>query len=71
MFVCIPFSWPAGEPGLLVFKVTEDGPLSGYIGNKETSEKKFLHNVFVEGNVYLDTEDRLVMDEDGFLSFTD
>uniref|UniRef100_A0A674G7D3 long-chain-fatty-acid--CoA ligase n=2 Tax=Taeniopygia guttata TaxID=59729 RepID=A0A674G7D3_TAEGU len=60
-----------GEPGLLVFKVTEDGPFSGYIGNKETSEKKLLHNVFVEGNVYLDTEDRLVMDEDGFLSFTD
>ncbi|RLW05345.1 hypothetical protein DV515_00005317, partial [Chloebia gouldiae] len=62
---------PIGKPGLLVFKVTEDGPFSGYIGNKETSEKKFLHNMFVEGNVYLDTGDLLVMDEDGFLYFTD
>ncbi|NXP83826.1 S27A6 protein, partial [Passerina amoena] len=62
---------PIGKPGLLVFRVTEDGPFYGYVGNKEASEKKFLRNVFVEGDVYLDTGDLLVMDEDGFLYFTD
>ncbi|NXM51912.1 S27A2 synthetase, partial [Illadopsis cleaveri] len=60
-----------GKPGLLVLQVTEDTPFSGYIGNKEASEKKLLHNVFVEGDVYLDTGDLLEMDEDGFLYFTD
>ncbi|XP_054145438.1 long-chain fatty acid transport protein 6-like [Melozone crissalis] len=60
-----------GKPGLLVFQVTEDSPFSGYVGNKEASEKKLLRNVFVEGDVYLDTGDLLVMDEDGFLYFTD
>ncbi|NWZ94853.1 S27A6 protein, partial [Nesospiza acunhae] len=60
-----------GKPGLLVLQVTEDGPFYGYVGNKEASEKKFLRNVFVEGDVYLDTGDLLVMDEDGFLYFTD
>ncbi|NWY91194.1 S27A6 protein, partial [Loxia curvirostra] len=62
---------PIGKPGLLVFQVTEDGLFSGYAGNKEASEKKLLRNVFVEGDVYLDTGDLLVMDEDGFLYFTD
>uniref|UniRef100_A0A8U8BUE9 long-chain-fatty-acid--CoA ligase n=1 Tax=Geospiza parvula TaxID=87175 RepID=A0A8U8BUE9_GEOPR len=60
-----------GKPGLLVFQVTEDGPFYGYVGNKEASEKKFLRNVFVEGDVYLDTGDLLVMHEDGFLYFVD
>lgn len=71
MLTCIPFSWPVGKPGLLVFQVTEDAPFSGYVGNKEASEKKLLRNVFVEGDVYLDTGDLLVMDEDGFLYFSD
>uniref|UniRef100_A0A8D2N262 long-chain-fatty-acid--CoA ligase n=1 Tax=Zonotrichia albicollis TaxID=44394 RepID=A0A8D2N262_ZONAL len=71
VYICFPFSWPAGKPGLLVFQVTEDSPFSGYVGNKEASEKKLLRNVFVEGDVYLDTGDLLVMDEDGFLYFTD
>ncbi|NXD45229.1 S27A6 protein, partial [Copsychus sechellarum] len=62
---------PIGKPGLLVFQVTDDAPFSGYAGNKEASEKKLLRNVFVEGDVYLDTGDLLVMDEDGFLYFSD
>ncbi|NXO37083.1 S27A6 protein, partial [Locustella ochotensis] len=62
---------PIGTPGLLVFQVTEDTPFSGYVGNKEASEKKLLRNVFVEGDVYLDTGDLLEMDEEGFLHFSD
>uniref|UniRef100_A0A8C5X9Y4 long-chain-fatty-acid--CoA ligase n=1 Tax=Malurus cyaneus samueli TaxID=2593467 RepID=A0A8C5X9Y4_9PASS len=62
---------PIGKPGLLVVQITEDAPFSGYVGNKEASEKKLLRNVLVEGDVYLDTGDLLMMDEDGFLYFTD
>ncbi|NWQ72546.1 S27A2 synthetase, partial [Neopipo cinnamomea] len=69
--LCIPFSSSAGKPGLLVVQVTDDAPFSGYVGNKEASEKKLLRNVFVKGDVYLDTGDLLMMDKDGFLYFTD
>ncbi|NXU46297.1 S27A6 protein, partial [Drymodes brunneopygia] len=62
---------PRGKPGLLAVQVTEDAPFSGYVGNKDASEKKLLHHVFVEGDVYLDTGDLLVMDEEGFLYFND
>ncbi|KFV40142.1 Long-chain fatty acid transport protein 6, partial [Gavia stellata] len=69
--VCIPFSWPAGKPGLLVAQVTQDAPFSGYAGKNGSSEKKLLHNVLVKEQVYFNTGDLLVMDEDGFLYFTD
>ncbi|NXA92041.1 S27A6 protein, partial [Melanocharis versteri] len=62
---------PRGKPGLLVVQVTEDAPFAGYVGNKQASEKKLMHNMFVEGDVYLDTGDLLAMNEDGFLYFTD
>ncbi|KFV86203.1 Long-chain fatty acid transport protein 6 [Struthio camelus australis] len=62
---------PIGEPGLLVVRVTQETPFSGYAGNKEISEKKLLRNVFVKGDVYFDTGDLLVMDQNGFLYFSD
>ncbi|NXE48487.1 S27A2 synthetase, partial [Casuarius casuarius] len=60
-----------GEPGLLVVQVTKETPFSGYAGNKEISEKKLLRNVFVKGDVYFDTGDLLVMDQNDFLYFSD
>ncbi|KFV55723.1 Long-chain fatty acid transport protein 3, partial [Tyto alba] len=60
-----------GKPGLLVAQVTQDAPFSGYVGNNEASEKKLLRNVFVKGDVYFNTRDLLVMDEDGFIYFSD
>lgn len=71
MFFSVTLSWPAGEPGLLVTQVTREAPFSGYVGNNEASEKKLLRNVFVKGDVYFNTGDLLVMDDNGFLYFTD
>ncbi|NWY03075.1 S27A6 protein, partial [Nothoprocta ornata] len=62
---------PIGEPGLMVNQVTQDTPFFGYAGNKELTEKKLLHDVFVKGDVYFDTGDLLVMDHNGFLYFSD
>ncbi|NXN71612.1 S27A6 protein, partial [Himantopus himantopus] len=62
---------PIGKPGLLVARVTQDAPFFGYAGNNEASEKKLLRNVFVKGDVYFNTGDLLVKDEDGFLYFSD
>ncbi|NWJ08745.1 S27A6 protein, partial [Crypturellus undulatus] len=62
---------PIGESGLMVIKVTQETPFYGYAGNEEFSEKKLLRNVFVKGDVYFDTGDLLVMDQNGFLYFSD
>ncbi|XP_055555382.1 long-chain fatty acid transport protein 2-like [Falco biarmicus] len=60
-----------GKSGLLAVQVTQDAPFSGYMGNNKASEKKFLHNMFVKEDVYFNTGDLLVMDEDVFLYFSD
>ncbi|XP_019372824.1 PREDICTED: long-chain fatty acid transport protein 6-like isoform X3 [Gavialis gangeticus] len=60
-----------GEAGLLVGQVSQSAPFAGYAGNQEASERKLLRDVFVKGDVYFNTGDLLLIDQDGFVYFTD
>ena len=46
-------------------------PFFGYAGNKKHTEKKLLCNVFKKGDVYLNTGDLMVQDQENFLYFWD
>lgn len=43
----------------------------GYRGRKEDSEKKILHNVFTEGDIFFNTGDLLRVDKEYYLYFSD
>ncbi|XP_066238240.1 long-chain fatty acid transport protein 6 isoform X2 [Saccopteryx leptura] len=60
-----------GEPGLLVSRVNEKNPFFGYAGNKKHTEKKLLQGVFKKGDVYFNTGDLMVQDQENFLYFWD
>ncbi|XP_025062490.1 long-chain fatty acid transport protein 6-like isoform X4 [Alligator sinensis] len=60
-----------GEAGLLVARVSPSTPFDGYAGNQEASERKLLRDVFVKGDVYFNTGDLMLIDQDGFVYFTD
>ncbi|XP_045693941.1 long-chain fatty acid transport protein 6 [Phyllostomus hastatus] len=60
-----------GEPGLLVSQVNKKNPFFGYAGSKKHTEKKLLHNVFKKGDVYFNTGDLMVQDQEDFLYFWD
>lgn len=60
-----------GEPGLLISQVNEKNPFFGYAGNKKQTEKKLLCDVFKKGDVYFNTGDLMVQDQEDFLYFWD
>ncbi|KAJ7335641.1 hypothetical protein JRQ81_013582 [Phrynocephalus forsythii] len=60
-----------GEPGLLLSKVNSKNPFFGYAGNKRDTEKKLLCGVFKEEDIYFNTGDLMVQDQDNFLYFWD
>ncbi|KAJ1059717.1 PREDICTED: long-chain fatty acid transport protein 6 [Capra hircus] len=60
-----------GEPGLLISQVNEKNPFFGYAGNKTQTEKKLLCDVFKKGDVYFNTGDLMVQDQENFLYFWD
>ncbi|XP_028660719.2 long-chain fatty acid transport protein 6 [Erpetoichthys calabaricus] len=60
-----------GETGLLITPVSVVSPFLGYAGNKEMSEKKLLRNVFKEGDVFFNTGDFMLIDQDDFVYFRD
>ncbi|XP_041917731.1 very long-chain acyl-CoA synthetase-like [Alosa sapidissima] len=62
---------PQGEAGLLVSKITRIAPFLGYAGNPEQTENKKLHDVFQKGDLYLNSGDLLMIDQDNFIYFQD
>ncbi len=60
-----------GEPGLIVFKVSDSAPLTGYKASKEANDKKVLRNVKKKGDLYFNSGDLLSYDKDGYLYFVD
>ncbi|KAL7879300.1 hypothetical protein AOLI_G00102740 [Acnodon oligacanthus] len=60
-----------GESGLLVAKITNVAPFSGYANNRQQTDRKKLRNVFVEGDLYFNSGDLLKADGQGFLYFQD
>nr|XP_031544872.1 solute carrier family 27 member 3 isoform X1 [Vicugna pacos] len=60
-----------GEPGLLVAPVSPQSPFLGYAGGPELALGKLLKDVFRPGDVFFNTGDLLVCDDQGFLRFHD
>ncbi|XP_037681857.1 solute carrier family 27 member 3 isoform X2 [Choloepus didactylus] len=60
-----------GEPGLLVAPVSQQSPFLGYAGGPELAQGKLLKDVFWPGDVFFNTGDLLVCDDQGFLRFHD
>ncbi|TWW67828.1 long-chain fatty acid transport protein 2-like [Takifugu flavidus] len=62
---------PKGETGLLVGKIGDKMPFTGYANNKQQTEKKKLYDVFVKGDKYFNSGDLLRIDHEGFVYFQD
>uniref|UniRef100_A0A2K6S9N5 long-chain-fatty-acid--CoA ligase n=1 Tax=Saimiri boliviensis boliviensis TaxID=39432 RepID=A0A2K6S9N5_SAIBB len=62
---------PKGEVGLLVCKITQLTPFSGYAGGKAQTEKKKLRDVFKKGDLYFNSGDLLMVDRENFIYFHD
>jgi fatty-acyl-CoA synthase len=60
----------AGEPGLLLSKVSNFQPFDGYTDAK-ASEKKLVRNAFKEGDVWFNTGDLMRSQGFGHAAFTD
>ncbi|XP_012595827.1 long-chain fatty acid transport protein 6 [Microcebus murinus] len=59
-----------GEPGLLISPVNAKHPFFGYAGSYKHTKNKLLFDVFKKGDVYFNTGDLMVQDEN-FLYFWD
>ncbi|KAG8575570.1 hypothetical protein GDO81_009601 [Engystomops pustulosus] len=60
-----------GQPGLLISKITTLSPFGGYAGDKSHTEKKILKEVFRKGDMYFNTGDILMVDQQNFVYFHD
>ncbi|XP_038259634.1 long-chain fatty acid transport protein 6 isoform X2 [Dermochelys coriacea] len=60
-----------GEAGLLISKVNAKNPFFGYAGSKKHTEKKLLCEVFKKGDIYFNTGDLMVQNQENFLYFLD
>ncbi|XP_048112545.1 very long-chain acyl-CoA synthetase-like [Alosa alosa] len=62
---------PRGETGLMVARITQKAPFSGYARDLKQTERKKLHDVLEKGDVYFNSGDLLMVDHDNFLYFQD
>uniref|UniRef100_A0A667HHD4 long-chain-fatty-acid--CoA ligase n=1 Tax=Lynx canadensis TaxID=61383 RepID=A0A667HHD4_LYNCA len=62
---------PKGEVGLLICRITQLTPFSGYAGGSAQTEKKKLRDVFKKGDLYFNSGDLLVIDHENFIYFHD
>ncbi|XP_061890288.1 long-chain fatty acid transport protein 2-like isoform X2 [Entelurus aequoreus] len=62
---------PRGETGLLVSKITNTAPFVGYVQNEEQTEKKKVRNVLKKGDVYFNSGDLMMIDQEDFIYFQD
>ncbi|XP_066491719.1 long-chain fatty acid transport protein 2 isoform X2 [Tiliqua scincoides] len=62
---------PKGEVGLLVCRISQYTPFSGYAGAKSQTEKKKLRDVFQKGDLYFNSGDLLMINHDNFIYFHD
>ncbi|XP_069890228.1 long-chain fatty acid transport protein 6 [Dipodomys merriami] len=60
-----------GEPGLLISPVNTRNPFFGYAGSYKHTKSKLIFDVFKKGDVYFNTGDLMVQDQDNFLYFWD
>ncbi|KAI1905153.1 hypothetical protein AGOR_G00013210 [Albula goreensis] len=60
-----------GETGLLLSRVSSRTPFFGYAGSKHLTEKKLFRDVFVKGDMYVNTGDLMVEDHEDFICFRD
>ncbi|XP_075387870.1 long-chain fatty acid transport protein 2 isoform X2 [Tenrec ecaudatus] len=62
---------PKGEVGLLICRISQLTPFSGYAGGKAQTEKKKLRDVFKKGDLYFNSGDLLMIDHENFIYFHD
>ncbi|XP_024423750.2 long-chain fatty acid transport protein 2 [Desmodus rotundus] len=62
---------PKGEVGLLVCRISQLTPFNGYAGAKTQTEKKKLRDVFKKGDIYFNSGDLFMIDNENFIYFHD
>lgn len=60
-----------GETGLLLSRVNASAPFFGYAGSKSLTERKLMRNVLAKGDLYVNTGDLMLQDQEDFLYFRD
>ncbi len=59
-----------GDIGMVLLKIDKGTFFTGYT-DKEKTEEKFLHNVFLKDDTYFNTNDMLMLHDDLWVSFAD
>ncbi|XP_052077882.1 long-chain fatty acid transport protein 5-like [Mytilus californianus] len=66
---CVPVE--TGEPGLLIIRFDKRMPTEGYKNKEDANKKRFLYNVFKDGDKYINSGDLLYIDKDYYIFFYD